>query len=118
MAVTGGTTTTSSTRRKPASFATPTTVHKRSPASCKQAVDFSQLTIQSLRAYKRHHNLRIRANATKQELAEAVTRHFSQLPVDAVDEEQIIEGFVRAVKTADLGSSNGSPSLFLSALPV
>lgn len=117
MAATDGTAANNSTKRRSASFVAPITVHTCLVITCKQAVDFCRLTIQSLRAYKRHHNLRIRANATKQELAEAVTRHFSQLPVDAVDEERIIEGFVRAVKTGDHSNSNGSCSLFLYVLP-
>lgn len=63
-------------------------------------MDFSKVALSSLRKYKKAHRVRTKNNsatASKAELAEAVAKHFSQLPPPE-DETAIIESFALAVK--------------------
>lgn len=69
------------------------------------------MTIQALRSYKKHHKLPLRVNASKQELAEAITRHFSTIPFQEEDEDAVIENFVRTVRRQD--GTSGKHDLYL-----
>lgn len=66
-------------------------------------VDFSLLAISSLRKYKKAHRVRLKPTTSKQELADAVAKHFAQLPPPD-DEDRIIEAFSSALK------NHGKPS--------
>lgn len=60
-------------------------------------MDFSKVALSSLRKYKKAHKVRLRHGINKQELAEAITKHFAQLPPPS-DEAGIIESFALAVQ--------------------
>ena len=70
------------------------------------------MTIQALRSYKRHHKLPLRVNASKQELAQAITKHFSTIPFQQEDEDAVIEDFLRTVRGQE-GSTSGTSSALL-----
>ncbi|PJF17046.1 Oligosaccharyltransferase delta subunit [Paramicrosporidium saccamoebae] len=60
-------------------------------------VDFSKLALSSLRKYKKTHRVRMKPTTNKHELAEVLSKHFSQLPPPE-DESQVIESFAAAIK--------------------
>ena len=52
-----------------------------------------------MRAYKKHHKLPLRVNATKTELVEVISRHFAEtMHKERLDERRIIQNFIKAVK--------------------
>ena len=66
-------------------------------------MDFSKVALSSLRKYKKAHRVRIKSSTSnKQELAEAVTKHFASLPAPD-DELMVIEAFAQAVKNSQSG---------------
>jgi hypothetical protein len=70
-------------------------------------IDFTQLTLASLRKYKRVHNLRIKPTLSKAELAEHVRAHFTgenrnlhmqQMMEKEREEWRVIDEFVKTVR--------------------
>lgn len=84
--------------------------HHHHPMAMSCAVDFSMLTLESLRKYKRVHKLRIKPTLSKAELVKVVTEHFQSEPPQVtigigaegndltLDEEKMIDAFVMAVR--------------------
>ena len=62
-------------------------------------IDFNQLTLASLRKYRRFHRLRMKPTSSKVELVEACSDHFFSTPMTAV-EERIIDSFITTVRNA------------------
>ena len=60
-------------------------------------VDFTKVGMGALRKYKKTHRVRIKTTNNKVELAEAISKHFAQLPAPD-DEAEIIEAFANAVR--------------------
>ena len=65
-------------------------------------VDFNTVTIQSLRAYKRYFKLPLRPNATKPELATAITSHWRQLMAGDAEESSRVRAAEDAIIDAFL----------------
>uniref|UniRef100_UPI00374453C3 uncharacterized protein n=1 Tax=Calcarisporiella thermophila TaxID=911321 RepID=UPI00374453C3 len=64
----------------------------------KSLVDFNSMDINILRKYRRIHRVRTRAKPTRDELVEAVKRHFAALPVREID---AVTYFLYAVQNKD-----------------
>jgi len=62
----------------------------------RQAVDFSELDITSLKRYKRLYKLRTRNSSSKPELVSAVSKHFATI---SVNELEIIEQFLEIINS-------------------
>lgn len=65
-----------------------------------QEIDFSNLTLASLRKYKRVHKIRIKPTVSKAELVDVVAVHWAGLPAPAagIEEETCIDDFLSAVR--------------------
>ncbi|NXC19656.1 SP30L deacetylase, partial [Corythaeola cristata] len=66
-----------------------------SPARHRTAVDLFQLQVNTLRRYKRHYKLQTRPGLNKAQLAETVSRHFRNIPVN---EKETLAYFIYMVK--------------------
>lgn len=56
------------------------------------------MALSSLRKYKKAHRVRMKPTGNKQDLVDAVSKHFAALPPPE-DESQLIESFAAALKT-------------------
>lgn len=71
----------------------------KSNTNTNNIIDFNQLTLASLRKYKRIHHLRVKPTLSKAELVQVVTAHFADIPSPEQDgEANIIDQFVTAVR--------------------
>lgn len=93
---------------------TPTTTNANTTTTptTTRHIDFSVLTLASLRKYKRVHHLRIKPTVSKAELVQHVSAHFftdcrggggelvapTTGPVETKEEQQMIDDFVMAVR--------------------
>ncbi|MEY6403346.1 hypothetical protein WJF86_24095, partial [Salmonella enterica subsp. enterica serovar Corvallis] len=60
-------------------------------------VDLFQLQVNTLRRYKRHYKLQTRPGLNKAQLAETVSRHFRNIPVN---EKETLTYFIYMVKSS------------------
>lgn len=86
-----------------------------------QYVDLSKLRKISLKRYKKHFNLDVKADS-KTELLEAVARHFAQMPVSETDVALEFYNFLRnlrgkRVPNSDPSSMDHSPPATTSPSP-
>lgn len=65
--------------------------------ACTQYVDLSKLRKTSLKRYKKHFNLDVKADS-KTELLEAVGRHFATMPVREADVAMEFHNFARSMR--------------------
>ena len=62
-------------------------------------IDFNQLTLASLRKYRRYHRLRMKPTCSKLELVAACSEHFFNTPMTAM-EDRVIDTFITTVRNA------------------
>lgn len=62
-------------------------------------IDFNQLTLASLRKYRRYHRLRMKPTSSKLELVAACSEHFFNTPMTTL-EQRVIDTFIITVRTA------------------
>ncbi|KAM3869504.1 histone deacetylase complex subunit SAP30L isoform 2-T2 [Diretmus argenteus] len=62
-----------------------------------KSVDLFQLQVNTLRRYKRHYKLQTRPGLNKAQLAETVSRHFRNIPVN---EKETLTYFIYMVKSS------------------
>ncbi|XP_016349010.1 histone deacetylase complex subunit SAP30L-like, partial [Sinocyclocheilus anshuiensis] len=60
-------------------------------------VDLFQLQVNTLRRYKRHYKIQTRPGLNKAQLAETVSRHFRNIPVN---EKETLTYFIYMVKSS------------------
>eukprot|EP00177_Eucheuma_denticulatum_P004842 GFKZ01008793.1.p4 GENE.GFKZ01008793.1~~GFKZ01008793.1.p4 ORF type:complete len:106 (-),score=9.74 GFKZ01008793.1:339-656(-) len=70
---------------------------KTEPKPIKTHVDLSKLRKQSLKRYKKHFNLDVKADS-KTELLEAVGRHFATMPVREADVALEFHNYARSIR--------------------
>uniref|UniRef100_A0A3P9PDU3 Sap30-like n=1 Tax=Poecilia reticulata TaxID=8081 RepID=A0A3P9PDU3_POERE len=75
-----------------------------------KSVDLFQLQVNTLRRYKRHYKLQTRPGLNKAQLAETVSRHFRNIPVN---EKETLTYFIYMVKSSksrlDQKADGGKP---------
>eukprot|EP00177_Eucheuma_denticulatum_P005080 GFKZ01009260.1.p4 GENE.GFKZ01009260.1~~GFKZ01009260.1.p4 ORF type:complete len:128 (-),score=1.19 GFKZ01009260.1:339-698(-) len=72
-------------------------VNGRTTVWSEQHVDLSKLRKQSLKRYKKHFNLDVKADS-KTELLEAVGRHFATMPVREADVALEFHNYARSIR--------------------
>lgn len=60
-------------------------------------MDFHGIALSTLRKYKKAHQVRLRSGQHKEDLAEAITHHFANIPPPS-DEANVIEAFSQAIR--------------------